>query len=129
MDEIHELIIMIYDGIKDGLFLLALVMALTSGCESFSAKTPMVVSYTNRSVVEAQKELEAEGLTCFHSELVIIEEGTGHSVVDSKRRRLNCSSFQKKMICPEKKTVTLIYEVSNGLVVSKMLMSGEKQCF
>lgn len=129
MDKIYELLVIVYASTKEKFLLLVLVMALISGCESLSAKTPVVAGYTNRSVLEVRKELEAEGLSCFHSELVITEKGTGHSVVDLARRRLNCYILQKKILCPEKKTVTLIYEMSSGLIVSKMLVSSEQQCF
>lgn len=111
------------------LFLLILVAATINGCASSSAQSSIEANYVNRSASEVKKELEGKGMTCFHSELVVTEEGTGQSAIDSGRRKLNCYIIQRKNICPEKKSVMLVYSVASEAIVSKTFISSERQCF
>ncbi len=105
-----------------------LIAAAVCGCATFPKKLVVNDDYRDDSALAVEQALQDQGMTCFHSDLVILDKN-GQSVIDPKRRKINCYSLEKKWFCPEKTSVTLIYNVESDAILSRTFSSKEKQCF
>lgn len=99
-----------------------------AGCTTPSTTPSVDDDYRGDSASAVKHALQNQGMTCFHSDLVITESN-GQSVLDPEKRKLNCYSLEKKWLCPEKTSVTFIYTIETDRIVSKIPSSKEKQCF
>ena len=87
------------------------------------------INYLGKNIDEVTGSLEAHGMTCFSSRLVITRLDAKESVIDTERKILNCNILNKKRVCPIKHSLKMDYSINTRIVTSDTLYSEVKQCF